>query len=140
MSVHQTTEEAKQLGLAGSDTFRETHICYVDEANCKGTAIRLYHEAVTAFGWAYDIKHRQKLAQEADSTQAWFENGGFTSSEPLPSAPLTHTSLGHMNFNHLLISYGFELTLKGILLEQGFIIQLICHKGPFKNLAKKTRI
>lgn len=135
MASHQTTEEAKRLGLAGSDTFRASHVCYVNEINCNGRALMLYHEAITAFGEAHDIKHRRELIREHAESQAYHEKGGFLSNDPMPPHPVIIGSLTHMNLNNLLIASGFELALKGIILEQGFIIQMISKSGSYRSLA-----
>ena len=139
MNAHLSNAEARQLGLPGSDVFRATHICYVNEINRKCGASQLYMEALNAFSQAYPIRHRSSLMQERQANQRYCEKGGLFSNEPMPSTPAIFESLRQANLSHLLIATGFELALKGILLEKGYVLQIIQDHHRYQDLCKRQR-
>lgn len=140
MPTHITTNEAKTLALNGSDSYRTTHLVYLDERHRDFAVVRLNLEALKAFFDTIAVRHRHQLAAERVADKLFLGAGGMTAGLELPPATATWATLEYMNYEHLKIASGFELNLKARLLAAGHVLHEIDLSSPlYKTLAKEQR-
>ena len=112
---------------------------YYDDVNRDGGVFALCLEAFNAFNDSIMVSERHALAHEERQDKIFLAQGKSLLSSPLPEIPVTWKWLRNLNLDHLKIASGFEIIIKSILVEKGFLIQKIINDGRYCNLANKQK-
>ena len=137
---HVTTADARLRGLPGSDTYRASHIAYLNDHHRDWSAVRLNIEAMKAFTDTIQVSERDALADHRREVQEFLSRGGLEADLPFPWSPSAHDLMEYINYEHLKVASGFELHLKARLLARGFVLHILDNKiGQYKALADEQR-
>lgn len=129
-------EEARSLGLPGSDVFVASHLAYRDDLNRAATVARLLLEAHNAFRYTtFMTAHRERHAERAAISQS-IAAGNLID---LPRSPNCFQLSWYQHVEHLLVGTGFEIALKARLINGGFLVHEIERFGVFAELAKAQK-
>lgn len=138
MNPHISTEEARKQKLPGYDTYKNTHLHYIDDFHRDFGVVSLNLEAIKAFSDTITIAQRHALAAEHAAIKEWFDRDGMGTGSPFPSRRAIHAFMEYVNYEHLKIAAAFELHLKARLLSRDYILHEI-DKGTagYETLAAK---
>ncbi len=140
MSVPMPTADARQQKLRNSDTFRFSHLLYLDDLHRDYGVVHLNTEARKAFLDTITVSQRQKLADERKAVSDWYAAGGDSSGVVLPCPETMQAQGDSINYENLKIASGFELHLKARLLARGFVLHQLGAKNPaYRTLAAAQR-
>ena len=140
MPPHISTENAKKQELPGSDSFRYTHLLYLNDLHRDFGAVRLNIEALKAFSDSITVGQRHELSAEREAEKLWLAQGGFESGLPNPWGSNLWKNLEYINYEHLKIASAFELHLKSRLLERNYVLHEIDGRlSDYKSLEMQQR-
>lgn len=140
MPLHIPTTDAKKQALPGSDTFRYSHVLYMDGLHRDFGSVRLNLEALKAFSDSIMVGQRRELEADRAAERNWLAQGGFESGLPDPWGSTSWKSLEYVNYEHLKIASAFELHLKSRLLARDYVVHEIDARLPaYKALEKLQR-
>ncbi len=134
------TAEAQERGLSGSDTFRMSHVVYLNAQHRDWGAVRLNIEALKAFTDTIEVSERAALAAHRTEVRAFIEKGGLAAGLAYPWSTAALDALEYINYEHLKIASGFELHLKARLLARDVVLHVLdAGAGPYRALAEAQR-
>lgn len=134
------TAEARRQNLRNADTFRFSHLLYLDDLHRDYGVVHLNSEARKAFSDTITVSERAALTAEHQAISKWYAEGGQSAGSALPWPDVMHAQADSINYENLKIASGFELHLKARLLSRDFVLHELDKKRPsYRSLAAAQR-
>ncbi len=135
-----TYEDAIKLKPNGWDTFKKTHLIYMDGINRDAAVAELNYEAYKAFSDTILMQRHADLIDEQNKIDEFLKSGKVLGVDEFPW-PNAQLNFGRFrNYEHLKIGCGFEISLKSQLLDAGFVIHEIDKSDQnYAGLAKEQK-
>lgn len=135
-----THEDAIKLKPTGWDTFKNTHLMYMNGINRDAAVAVLNYEAYKAFSDTILMQKHTDLIEEQNKIDDFLKLGKMLCVDEFPW-PNAQLNFGRFkNYEYLKIGCGFELSLKSQLLSAGYVIHEIDRSLPnYEKLAKKQK-
>lgn len=135
-----THEDAIKLKPIGWDTFKNTHLMYMNGINRDAAVAVLNYEAYKAFSDTILMQKHTDLIEEQNKIDDFLKLGKMLGVDEFPWPNAQFNFDRFRNYEYLKIGCGFELSLKSQLLSAGYIIHEIDRSLPnYEKLAKKQK-
>jgi len=137
--IHVTAKEAKEKNMPGCNQLDWNTFIY--SGNPVHHATWLYREALTIFNDCATIKLKSELKKEREGLQehrlyieSRSKKGLDTTRVRKPDMTYIKKFINQRHLENFKICAGFEVTLKAILLEKGFVVHEISKEAPYNHL------
>lgn len=119
-------QESIRLQLPGSDNFIESQLAYKGSLNRDGFVITLLDEAYKAFMLTSLIGEYESLLKEQEiNTQQIIDQYPSMPALTIVPPPLRMLRYDDINLENLLVSTGFEISIRARLLHADYLVQKI---------------